>query len=73
MLILDKHRAVEHMVALTAHPIQPEAPAPGAVRGRRRQEIASFERRASAAPAAAATRPSMPRAASRPAGGISVA
>lgn len=73
MLILDKHRAVEHMVALTAHPIQPEAETPGVVRGRRRQKIASFERRASAAPAAAAPRPATPRAASARAGGVSMA
>jgi hypothetical protein len=72
MLILDKQRAVEHMVALTAHPIQTEAETPGTVRGRRRQQIATFERRASAAPAAAGPRPA-PRAATARAGGVSMA
>ncbi len=47
MLILDKRKAVEHMVALTAQQPATEEDGPTqAVHGRRRQTIATFERRA---------------------------
>ncbi|MHB8514351.1 MAG: hypothetical protein ACYDCT_03050 [Dehalococcoidia bacterium] len=76
MLILDKRRAVEHMVALTAQHAEPEPEEPQAARrGRHRRKIATFERRAGAAASSTgAQRPAAARgAAARPAGGVSMA
>ncbi len=75
MLILDKRKAVEHMVALTAQQPATEEDGPTqAVHGRRRQTIATFERRAQvAAGATARRRADAPHAAARPAGGVSMA
>ena len=75
MLILDKRKAVEHMVALTAQQPATEEDGPTqAVHGRRRQTIATFERRAQAAASTTARRADGARpAATRPAGGVSVA
>lgn len=47
MLILDKHRAIERMMALTAeHETGTDGPADDAAHVRRRQRVATFERRA---------------------------
>ena len=47
MLILDKHRAIERMMALTAeHEAGTGEPADDAAHVRRRQRVATFERRA---------------------------
>lgn len=47
MLILDKHRAIERMMALTAeYEAGPDEPADDAAHVRRRQRVATFERRA---------------------------
>ncbi len=75
MLILDKRLAVEHMVALTAqHPAEDRLELPDELHGRRRQKIATFERRAAAAsPAAAARTSAATRGAATRAGGISMA
>ena len=49
MLILDKQKAIERMVALTAeHDAGDVEPADGTPHARRRQRVATFERRAAA-------------------------
>ncbi len=75
MLILDKRKAVEHMVALTAqHPDPAADESPGALHGRRRQNIATFERRTKATVGAGARRAGGARpTATQPAGGVSMA
>jgi hypothetical protein len=73
MLILDKQKAVEHMVALMAHSAGAAAPEerPAHSRARRRQKVAQFERLGSAIEDAPAPRRSRARtrASLHPAGG----
>lgn len=79
MLILDKQKAVEHLVALTtvSPEVAPQRP-PARARGRVRQKVATFEHAAPAAetaqqPRRARTRATRPRTEMRPAPGTAPA
>ena len=73
MLILDKQKAVQHMVALTAGEEEAEGEeAHLAATGRHRQRIATFERRAATA-TRDAPHPARRSSAARSAGGASMA
>ena len=63
MLILDKRKAIERMVALTAeHEAGSDMPADDASHGRRRQRVATFERRATPLRSATGERRTLPAA-----------
>jgi hypothetical protein len=73
MLILDKQKAVQHMVALTEGQEEEDGEeAQVAVAGRRRQRVATFERRATAA-TPDAPHPARRKPAAQRAGGVSIA
>lgn len=79
MLILDKQKAVEHLVALTtvSPEVAPQRP-PARARGRARQKVATFEQAAPEAemaqpPRRARTRAARPRTKMRPAPGATPA